>query len=60
MHGSGQINSNTRLATAVNGQRHTKISGILQFLPPICQRLLPHCITTIQSNKERNPMRLDN
>jgi hypothetical protein len=48
------------LATVTNGQRYIEIPGILQFLPPICQRLLLHCVTTVQSNKERNPMELDN
>ena len=60
MHGFSQIKGNTRLAITANGQRYTEIPGILQFPLPICQRLLPHCMTVVQFNKERNSMELDN
>jgi hypothetical protein len=40
MDGPGQIESNTGLATTMNGQRHPEILRILQFLLLICQRLL--------------------
>jgi len=44
----------------MNGQRYTEVPQILQFLLLICQRLFPHRTTIVQSNKERNPMELDN
>jgi len=60
MHGSSQIKSNTGVAPITDGQRYPEISRILQFLLPICQRLLPHCMTIVQFNKERNSVKLDN
>jgi hypothetical protein len=48
------------MATTMNGQRYTEVPQILQLLPPIHQRLFPHCTTIVQFNKEGNPMELNN